>query len=148
MIRRPPRSTLFPYTTLFRSRHPAEAQESSPQQECFIAQRRCRVSRAPRGFNTPERDAAHKLRCVEPGMGVCAKAHPGFHPGYEDFTIPLNPTDEAATFDLSAACPTTPSRAHSYHRFTRDPARHGRVRHHHRGNGALAGTTPCRVRTV
>src|SRR2546426_5732639 len=24
MIRRPPRSTLFPYTTLFRSRHPAE----------------------------------------------------------------------------------------------------------------------------
>src|SRR2546427_3079437 len=25
MIRRPPRSTLFPYTTLFRSRHAAEA---------------------------------------------------------------------------------------------------------------------------
>src|SRR2546422_7267002 len=25
MIRRPPRSTLFPYTTLFRSRHPAGA---------------------------------------------------------------------------------------------------------------------------
>src|SRR5438132_8570962 len=25
MIRRPPRSTLFPYTTLFRSRHQAEA---------------------------------------------------------------------------------------------------------------------------
>src|SRR6266436_8223355 len=24
MIRRPPRSTLFPYTTLFRSRHPAD----------------------------------------------------------------------------------------------------------------------------
>src|SRR2546422_6872161 len=26
MIRRPPRSTLFPYTTLFRSRHPVAAQ--------------------------------------------------------------------------------------------------------------------------
>src|SRR3712207_7558353 len=26
MIRRPPRSTLFPYTTLFRSRHPAKRQ--------------------------------------------------------------------------------------------------------------------------
>src|SRR3982750_3115287 len=25
MIRRPPRSTLFPYTTLFRSQHPVEA---------------------------------------------------------------------------------------------------------------------------
>src|SRR2546430_9978203 len=27
MIRRPPRSTLFPYTTLFRSRPPGQAQE-------------------------------------------------------------------------------------------------------------------------
>src|SRR2546425_4428956 len=30
MIRRPPRSTLFPYTTLFRSRHAASAQSSLP----------------------------------------------------------------------------------------------------------------------
>src|SRR2546423_5917097 len=29
MIRRPPRSTLFPYTTLFRSRSPASASRSS-----------------------------------------------------------------------------------------------------------------------
>src|SRR2546426_6528049 len=28
MIRRPPRSTLFPYTTLFRSRHPSAAPQS------------------------------------------------------------------------------------------------------------------------
>src|SRR3712207_7272785 len=27
MIRRPPRSTLFPYTTLFRSGHPGDAEE-------------------------------------------------------------------------------------------------------------------------
>src|SRR3712207_7847366 len=33
MIRRPPRSTLFPYTTLFRSRPPAEA----------LLQTRCRI---------------------------------------------------------------------------------------------------------
>src|SRR3712207_8323469 len=34
MIRRPPRSTLFPYTTLFRSRphHPAERAERAAQQ--------------------------------------------------------------------------------------------------------------------
>src|SRR2546425_2220330 len=32
MIRRPPRSTLFPYTTLFRSRH----HEDSPQPECRL----------------------------------------------------------------------------------------------------------------
>src|SRR6266496_6322252 len=30
MIRRPPRSTLFPYTTLFRSRPPARSTTSSP----------------------------------------------------------------------------------------------------------------------
>src|SRR2546429_2845323 len=32
MIRRPPRSTLFPYTTLFRSRHPAQP----PQHICDV----------------------------------------------------------------------------------------------------------------
>src|SRR3712207_7755025 len=31
MIRRPPRSTLFPYTTLFRSRQPAEAAVDLPE---------------------------------------------------------------------------------------------------------------------
>src|SRR2546422_5377215 len=30
MIRRPPRSTLFPYTTLFRSQHPAQHQLEAP----------------------------------------------------------------------------------------------------------------------
>src|SRR5437899_10250280 len=30
MIRRPPRSTLFPYTTLFRSRNPTEKRTPSP----------------------------------------------------------------------------------------------------------------------
>src|SRR5256885_11914484 len=29
MIRRPPRSTLFPYTTLFRSHHPAKSPKSA-----------------------------------------------------------------------------------------------------------------------
>src|SRR3989442_2333203 len=30
MIRRPPRSTLFPYTTLFRSQHPGRANQIRP----------------------------------------------------------------------------------------------------------------------
>src|SRR6478752_10427346 len=34
MIRRPPRSTLFPYTTLFRSRRPAHCWSSSPSDCC------------------------------------------------------------------------------------------------------------------
>src|SRR6266403_4672862 len=33
MIRRPPRSTLFPYTTLFRSRPPAAATRTRPRHE-------------------------------------------------------------------------------------------------------------------
>src|SRR2546422_6369893 len=35
MIRRPPRSTLFPYTTLFRS-HPVDPQRCSPDASCSI----------------------------------------------------------------------------------------------------------------
>src|SRR2546422_7484050 len=33
MIRRPPRSTLFPYTTLFRSHHPDDQQRSDQQSD-------------------------------------------------------------------------------------------------------------------
>src|ERR1017187_194827 len=39
MIRRPPRSTLFPYTTLFRSVHPSEARTSgfrSVRESCLF----------------------------------------------------------------------------------------------------------------
>src|SRR5438034_9731282 len=34
MIRRPPRSTLFPYTTLFRSPHPADLREHRVAERC------------------------------------------------------------------------------------------------------------------
>src|SRR5260221_9549825 len=36
MIRRPPRSTLFPYTTLFRSRSPVFLQSVRVVAECFL----------------------------------------------------------------------------------------------------------------
>src|SRR5688572_11258291 len=44
MIRRPPRSTLFPYTTLFRSRLEGELSDRLPAQgehRAFLAQHRC-----------------------------------------------------------------------------------------------------------
>src|SRR2546430_8743256 len=49
MIRRPPRSTLFPYTTLFRSRHelPDEIGLVARQQEDGAAPSRCRELRPP-----------------------------------------------------------------------------------------------------
>src|SRR2546422_4047095 len=50
MIRRPPRSTLFPYTTLFRS-PPRRALRGPP---CRRAPRRCGPSRAARGRRRSE----------------------------------------------------------------------------------------------
>src|SRR2546422_7813888 len=41
MIRRPPRSTLFPYTTLFRSRHRA-CRSRAPRRDRGEVHRRCR----------------------------------------------------------------------------------------------------------
>src|SRR5438876_9978906 len=46
MIRRPPRSTLFPYTTLFRSRKPPRPPPGTPQQP---RAKRLRPSRRPTG---------------------------------------------------------------------------------------------------
>src|SRR5438309_4506846 len=37
MIRRPPRSTLFPYTTLFRSQHPGHAERRRPARQLLTA---------------------------------------------------------------------------------------------------------------
>src|SRR5256885_7888511 len=39
MIRRPPRSTLFPYTTLFRSRRPQEPQEGGRARPAVLERR-------------------------------------------------------------------------------------------------------------
>src|SRR3712207_7896102 len=39
MIRRPPRSTLFPYTTLFRSAHAGLVQQPQPEEQRDRAQR-------------------------------------------------------------------------------------------------------------
>src|SRR3712207_8949793 len=49
MIRRPPRSTLFPYTTLFRSRCPCAGAVSCSWWSCGVAEMRKRgVGRSPR----------------------------------------------------------------------------------------------------
>src|SRR5438876_8197394 len=49
MIRRPPRSTLFPYTTLFRSR-PGLAAVGRPREHDVAADRRCRHLRGDAGL--------------------------------------------------------------------------------------------------
>src|SRR2546430_5980501 len=48
MIRRPPRSTLFPYTTLFRS-HPSGDRRISVRQRRLVRARQGQFRRAPEG---------------------------------------------------------------------------------------------------
>src|SRR3712207_7165501 len=79
MIRRPPRSTLFPYTTLFRSRrrgahrrHPAAPQGRRPRHD---AQRDAGGRRRRRGGSPRRRSrvAAHVLR--RPRRGLRSEEH-------------------------------------------------------------------------
>src|SRR6266581_5605028 len=64
MIRRPPRSTLFPYTTLFRSRSPATR---SPRHGDRL-RRPCRVARRAR---IPRRSEEHTSELQSPVHLVC-----------------------------------------------------------------------------
>src|SRR5256885_10878607 len=56
MIRRPPRSTLFPYTTLFRSHQQRAAGDLVPAQQRGVRARRCR--RAGAALRARSGDAA------------------------------------------------------------------------------------------
>src|SRR3712207_7222774 len=51
MIRRPPRSTLFPYTTLFRSNRPGNAQAKGPRGSWHSGKRRRRKAPPTDGRN-------------------------------------------------------------------------------------------------
>src|SRR5436309_9984108 len=66
MIRRPPRSTLFPYTTLFRSRHTWGRSRSSPsillrKAGCSVTGRPCRSTRSEE--HTSELQSRENLVC-------------------------------------------------------------------------------------
>src|SRR2546426_12188166 len=65
MIRRPPRSTLFPYTTLFRSGHPTHAFDFNT-----LAERRILVRRAQAGEKMRTLDGLERV--LEPEMCVIA----------------------------------------------------------------------------
>src|SRR5256885_16207037 len=63
MIRRPPRSTLFPYTTLFRSPAPAHARGN-------------RAGRRPAPETAPAQGAARRHGCGPGGAGAAALGRP------------------------------------------------------------------------
>src|SRR3712207_8333772 len=66
MILRPPRSTLFPYTTLFRSTHQAVAAATAPHQAASTSQRRRRAGRAAIS-STASGTTARTADAVAPG---------------------------------------------------------------------------------
>src|SRR2546426_3826656 len=89
MIRRPPRSTLFPYTTLFRSRFPgAGAREiGSPLRSCIGP--RLRERNTPRGpmhdrdrkstrLNSSHLVISYAVFCLKKKKNVLAQEHPDY----------------------------------------------------------------------
>src|SRR5215216_7334858 len=63
MIRRPPRSTLFPYTTLFRSRGDASAVRSPRRQPCGGSASRSRRPQSRSEEHTSELQSPDHLVC-------------------------------------------------------------------------------------
>src|SRR3712207_3490734 len=73
MIRRPPRSTLFPYTTLFRSLHRRNRQDRAQVRQPFYHPRRLRRGRAAGALEDPGRHgrlgtAAGRAQAPAPGL--------------------------------------------------------------------------------
>src|SRR5437899_10204607 len=64
MIRRPPRSTLFPYTTLFRSNRPASGVPA--RRSAVAARRRC----GARGYGTPPGRDRKSTRLNSSHLGI------------------------------------------------------------------------------
>src|SRR5256885_10099586 len=85
MIRRPPRSTLFPYTTLFRSLHPAA---------------RARCSSLERMRN---------LVCLLLAAGVCSSAHA------QDTSVTARVAQQNALFEESYQADRKSTRLNSSH---------------------------------
>src|SRR2546425_9647679 len=76
MIRRPPRSTLFPYTTLFRSRSaarksPADRRESRPMTARASSRATCPRSAIGSGTRRPTRSEEHTSELQSLAYLVC-----------------------------------------------------------------------------
>src|SRR5205085_5800264 len=64
MIRRPPRSTLFPYTTLFRSRV-GRREEARPRAGDLSAGGRCRLDRKSTRLNSSHSQISYAVFCLK-----------------------------------------------------------------------------------
>src|SRR2546425_2939586 len=71
MIRRPPRSTLFPYTTLFRSHQRRGLRGSRDPADPGVSRRRGRTVRALQRLRVPDRSEEHTSELQSLAYLVC-----------------------------------------------------------------------------
>src|SRR5258708_22030690 len=71
MIRRPPRSTLFPYTTLFRSWRDRQPQPDNRRRNAAAVHRQCWSDAARRGESPSSRSEEHTSELQSPDHLVC-----------------------------------------------------------------------------
>src|SRR5688572_33046236 len=76
MIRRPPRSTLFPYTTLFRSRAPRSAKAMTSTTACRAPPRCCTRDRKSTRLNSSHSQNSYAVFCLKKKK----KNHPLINP--------------------------------------------------------------------
>src|SRR6266480_6736031 len=100
MIRRPPRSTLFPYTTLFRSRYRC----SLPGLAGFAGPR-CTEPEVPRsGTRTISRECREKSSTASPAQPECGL-------GFIQFASDFLPLPNLAQIRISVLLPEHPAAA-------------------------------------
>src|SRR2546427_7563841 len=71
MIRRPPRSTLFPYTTLFRSKVGKAAQEPSFERGAKVYEAKCALCHGVQGQGQETRSEEHTSELQSQSNLVC-----------------------------------------------------------------------------
>src|SRR2546426_11505297 len=79
MIRRPPRSTLFPYTTLFRSLPAERDAELVVEIRVVASERECALERGRRPRVTAERAESEAPPRVEARVAALDRERPGAH---------------------------------------------------------------------
>src|SRR2546429_7861423 len=108
MIRRPPRSTLFPYTTLFRSKRDKE-KDHKPKRLARVAQPFHRHRHA----DPDKRNRDKQQRCEKFGFGIREmiqpRRPPQRHPVIELFLKPRNQDAISRSRLCLMATPTSPT---------------------------------------
>src|SRR5258708_26840487 len=97
MIRRPPRSTLFPYTTLFRSRKGGrDARAPIPRPSCDCGSGTCRNCIPPPATTDTGRSEEHTSELQSPDHLVCRLLLEKKNYSHGHAVLPITSTNETS----------------------------------------------------